>query len=91
MKKYETRTITRTETYIEEIVCDLCNKPLDWNDIFPYGVNETEISMKEGTSYPEGGNGTEIEIDICTTCFKDKLIPWLKSQGVPIKWQKWSW
>lgn len=32
-----------------------------------------------------GGTGSAVSVDLCPTCFLEKLIPWLKSQGVSPK------
>jgi len=99
MKVYETKVHPAHE--YKALVCrscDLCGKTTkgtDWPKGFYYEVNETEISVKikqkEGHNFPEGGNGTEYEIDLCPDCFKDKLVPWLKSQGAKIEEKEWDW
>jgi hypothetical protein len=79
--------------------CDLCGKKGGsdkWDSVgWTYDINETEIEItcrqKEGSSYPEGGSGTEYQIDLCPDCFKDKLIPWLRSQGAKIEDMNWDW
>ena len=50
-----------------------------------------EVRQRQGVSYPEGGSGTEIEVDLCPTCFKEKLVPWLRSQGATIEEKEWEW
>ncbi len=81
------------------MICDLCGEEAenyDWRSN-SYNVNETEVSVrikqKEGENCPPdgGGWGTEIKVDICPDCFKSKLVPWLKSQGVEIKEKDWDW
>lgn len=77
--------------------CDLCGKMgLDgWNGGSLHVENETEINItikqREGWSCSDGGSGTEYEIDMCPKCFKDRLIPWLKSEGAQIDEKKWEW
>lgn len=100
MKIYEKRT--RPETTYDALLersCDLCGKKTkksnnDWSDGC-YEINETEITVvvkqKEGEVYPEGGSGTEYEIDLCPDCFKDRLIPWLNGQGANLKEKDWDW
>ena len=98
MKVYEMVDVPAT---MREVLvkrrCDLCgmeSKSSDW-DAGSYKVNETEIKIimkqKEGSSYPEGGSGTEYEIDLCPECFKNRLIPWLKGEGATIEERKWYW
>lgn len=86
-----TRTVQVSRT------CDLCGvdaKNILWGD-FSCDFDETEVRVsvkqKEGTQYPEGGSGTECEIDICPKCFKDRLVPWLISQGANIERKDWDW
>ena len=82
----------------EKVFCDLCGieeGTPSWGGSTCYQVDETEISItikqKEGDSFPEGGFGEEYIVDICPTCFKKKLIPWLESQGANIKQTDWDW
>ena len=77
--------------------CDLCgleSKSADWL-CGAYEIAESEVKVsvtqRTGESYPEGGVGTEFEVDICPQCFKDKLVPWLKSQGANVVEQEWDW
>ncbi len=96
------REYTETEELVKNkmlvgIKCDLCGKNAkteNW-DSSSYEINETTIKItikqKDGTTYPEGGWGTEYSVDMCPSCFKDKLIPWLESQGCEAKRQDWDW
>jgi hypothetical protein len=99
MKIYEKRTRPAHEyKHLVSRSCDLCGKKtksaIEWSEN-RYEVNETEISVnikqKEGSNYPEGGNGTEYEVDLCPDCFKDKLVPWLQAQGAQIEKKDWDW
>ena len=99
MKIYEDRIIPeKTIEQLKTRKCDLCGVEAngeDWEAKSFYAINETEIVIearqKEGHSYPEGGSGTKYEIDLCPDCFKNKLIPWLKSQGANIQKEDWGW
>ena len=98
MKIYMDKTETHTYKVLASRVCDMCGKKgkgdEDWNGA-TYDVNETEITIKvqqkEGFSCPDGGHGKNYDIDICPTCFKGKLVPWLISQGANIKQEDWDW
>jgi hypothetical protein len=98
MKVYGTKVVPATiRKVLIKRKCDLCgmeSKSSEW-DAGLYNVNETEIKItikqKEGTSYPEGGSGTEYEIDLCPSCFTNRLIPWLRSQGAAIEEREWDW
>lgn len=67
---------------LSEITCELCRKTTkyEWK-MGDYNLVEVEVRLKTGTSYPEGGMGEEINIDICPSCFENKLVPWVQSQG----------
>jgi len=81
-----------------QVVGYRCDFPGCENDTDPagiYEVNECEVRVyvkhREGENYPEGGSGTEVEVDICPKCFKEKLLPWLESQGVKVERKDWEW
>lgn len=60
--------------------CDLCGQA-----ILPRSMGQFSDSTVLGTtgwSYPEGGEYTRTEVDLCGPCFREKLLPWLISQGV---------
>ena len=107
MRKCRKEIQTRAEevTVMEFVKCDFCGeevpKPdantggiwsneVDWST-GGYGICETEISFSEGESYPEGGNKTTLSFDICPKCFKEKLIPWAKSQGAELTEEEFDW
>jgi len=97
MREYEEREKLEKRTYLKKIACDLCGNEASGNGwkSSKWNLNETEIEVKihqtEGISYPEGGSGTEYVIDLCPNCFKDRLIPWFKSQGADIENKEWDW
>lgn len=79
-------------------MCGVESKGEEWPGKGIYDTNETvvavEIRQKEGVTYPALGpaaEGTKYEIDICPVCFKEKLIPWLISQGANIKQENWDY
>ena len=75
------------------MTCDLCGKQGPrgrWTeDIFR--IAETTVQLKIGSSYPDGGMGDMWDVDICPDCFRDKLIPWLQSQGAAVRETEWDW
>ena len=91
MKRTETRQEQTVREIVAEMKCDLCGKPtpkdprregvfLDsW--ALGYDYAETTVECRTGESYPEGSFTETLVFDICPDCFKDKLIPWLASQG----------
>jgi hypothetical protein len=94
MKIYETKEVRRKESRLAKMVCDLCGASTPYDDSWTthnYHVQETEVYFKEGEQYPESGSGVEYRVDICPKCFKEKLIPWLVSQGCTAEMERWEW
>ena len=91
-KKYKKETVTKTVNRLVKIVCELCGREAKNGDWSPdkYGVEEVTIKYRDGSIYPEGGSGTDYEVDICPVCFDDRLIPWLKSQGANVEEHQWD-
>jgi hypothetical protein len=97
MRVYKEKTIpAKTIRECTHRICDICGTKGgdgDWTGS-TYAINETEVSIritqKEGNSCPDGGSGTKYDIDLCPTCFKNKLIPWLRSQGATIQEIEWD-
>ena len=98
-KVYEEKIVPqRVNRCVKTRKCDLCGieaKGEEWEAKSFHEVNETEIRIeirqKEGSNYPDCGMGTCHEIDLCPKCFKERLVPWLKSQGADIKEEEWDW
>ena len=73
----------KTIEVITAVTCDLCGRKGrdgDWAKSL-FDVEDVEISYESGYRYPECGSTEVISYDICPDCFKNKLMPWLKSQG----------
>ena len=90
MKHLKTMPIpATTREIVDHVSCDLCGETItkDRN----YAVNEVEVRHKTGTSYPEGGDGEEMSVDMCGKCFDEKLVSWLRSQGVVPRTESWEY
>lgn len=102
MKITEKRLVPASEQEVQEVtvdtVCDICKQSLD-KDKQNYEVRDQVVQLRYrvavegswGTSYPEGGYGTTIKVDMCVQCFKEKLVPWLRSQGAPAEEVEYDW
>ena len=77
-----------TKTVVSRVTCDLCGKRVETQD--RYEIDEVTISHKTGSSYPEGGSGEIASVDMCSDCFNEKLVPWLKTQGAAIQTEDWD-
>lgn len=94
VKIRETRKVPATKKeVVVATVCDLCKRKYryeGWNQGL-YEREETEISYESGEVYPEGGSTEVISYDICPKCFKEKLMPWLESQGAEHNLEERDW
>jgi len=99
MRRYKTEKREVERRVLADVRCDLCGAQAKqpWNEwgVGCYEVNEVEVRVevraKDGDNYPDGGSGTEYMVDLCPTCFRDRLIPWLCEQGAQIEAMKWDW
>jgi len=73
---------------IDKVTCDLCGNKIEYKR---FSAEEAIVKHRTGDSYPEGGSGEEISIDICGSCFDGKLILWLHSQGIEPRTEEWEW
>jgi len=87
-----------TKEVVDHVTCDICGKAAnryDWGT-GSYQIDDIDVSIevkrREGESYPEGGSGTEVVIDVCPDCFVKKLVPWVESHGhAKIETTEWDW
>ena len=92
MKKY--KTVLEPEKKVKKYeftVCDICGDQSRNQWAGSYDAFDATINIRTGTSYPEIGNGHEIDFDLCPTCINEKLIPWLESQGAKADWKEWDY
>lgn len=90
MKHYkEVHRPAMVDQYCTHSSCDICgaNCGTDEN----YAIYEVTVKYREGSNYPDSGWGTETEVDLCSKCFTEKLVPWLKSQGANVVAKEWDW
>lgn len=93
MKHYIEIKVPETKRkHLEYVECDLCKKQHkdNWKSGY-FDSIEIDVNMRTGSSYPDGGSGENYEFDICPECFKNKLIPWMESQGANPTFSEWDW
>ena len=96
-RTYKEVKTTTTHKRLDVLSCDLCGAvaiDAEWErGVWSVGGTTVmvEVSQEEGQSYPDGGSGTKYEIDLCPVCFKDRLVPWLRSEGAVIEEVGWDW
>jgi hypothetical protein len=84
MKHYKEETVPQhTTEVLDQTTCDLCNVDVG-AELDTWEVDEVTVSRKAGCSYPDGGNGDTISVDLCGQCFNEKLLPFLKSEGATV-------
>jgi hypothetical protein len=90
---YKNVTIPEHTKEVEDkTLCDCCQAPTPWPDPdgrhrSSYDVNEVEIRHKHGTSFPEGSDLEVLDLDICPTCFVEKIVPMLGLLGIKINYK----
>lgn len=73
--------------------CDFCGREINTemrNHHFG-SENYAVIMRKTGYSSRDGGAGTEETVDCCFPCWDEKVLPWLKSNGVTPNKKHWDW
>ena len=90
MRKYE-EEIKLVKRRVKVVIkCDLCNTNAhNWVEN-SWELGQTEISMRVGEIDPGGDSGEDTTVDLCPKCFTGKLLPWLKTQGVTPRKEKWE-
>ena len=89
MKHYKNKLIPEhEEKRLDKTTCDICGKNIKSKG---FDVDDVCIERTIGSNYPESGLGKEFRLDICGACFDEKLIPFLESEGVNIKYEDWSY
>jgi hypothetical protein len=90
VKHQETKTETREIKVVlrEWQTCDMCGADITEKE---YQVKEGRVLLKEGYSYPDGGDIKRLRADLCAECFINRLVPWLESQGVKMQTEEVDW
>lgn len=73
---------------VDYVSCDICKEKIVEGT---YETREAELSMKVGDAYPELQFGDYTEYDVCTECFKSKIIPFMESLGAKPKVTEYHW
>lgn len=77
--------VQRIET---DTSCDFCKEIIRER---LYDINEVTIEHREGNGYPSSGYAETTSVDMCGKYFKEKLIPWVKSQGIEMQVKEYDW
>ena len=80
----------REEVQVVSVSCDFCNKDIPLYS-HNYKINKVTIEHDVGERYPESGAGTKTGVDMCSKCFTEKFIPWVRSQNIEPFVEEWDW
>lgn len=83
-KKIVPAHIERREEMTRD-VCDCCGLDLSEDNKGAYADNDVRVQGHVGSFYPSGDCRTTYEIDLCSTCFVDKLVPLMRANGMPVR------
>ncbi len=89
MKHMKIVQVPATEKQIvDKVTCDMCGAQIKQSP--SYDVDEVKVKHRTGCAFPEGGHGIEVGVDMCGKCFDEKLVPWLKEQGIQPQTKEWD-
>jgi hypothetical protein len=80
----------KVSAHIEERVessretCDGCGKDLADRES-PHDATEITIEAKIGSFYPEGDARTAYDVDVCSDCFVERIVPVLRAAGFNVR------
>jgi len=87
MKHMKTVLILEHEEKVfDKLSCDLCgaesNGDENWaTDTYEHATTVIQLDERVTNKTGGGGHSTETVFHLCPTCFKERLKPWLESQG----------
>jgi len=89
MRTYKTTIIPEhNSTSIDQVFCDLCGEVRKHQ---LYAVSDVVVSYEFGNAYSDNGSTTQLSYDICGSCFRNKLMVWLESQGAEPRKEEKDW
>ena len=89
----------RSYERVVETSCDICGKtsPQEIDDhrgswsTDPYDVSNIVMRHRKGESYPEETYVTDSTFDVCPTCWKKHIVPFMKSLGAKPRKDVHNW
>jgi hypothetical protein len=73
-----------TESYIQ---CDKCGEKISKQI---YEIFDFDFEVRKGLGFPSGGNGIQINLDLCQKCCEEALNL-LEENGFKIHSKKWDY
>ena len=85
MDHYEEVTETIIHKKFIKTTCDICGKDIQEENMGSY-FNEVTIFHEYGQRWQGCQTAKKFEPDVCIKCFTEKILPFLKSLGIDIKY-----
>ncbi len=79
---------SRVVKQLDSLICDKCDQEIDETAYSAYDADWFEL--REGSSFPEGGSGTSIVMELCQECSED-LVDLLHKNGYKTRKEEWDW
>ena len=98
MKVYKKIEYQTSYNKLEKIICDVCKAETthEWKKNDGDAI-EIKIHKRDGFIYRivdgydhDEGEGTQIHIDLCPTCFDSQFVPWIQMQGGNVHTERWN-
>lgn len=82
------KQVKEVEVVLEDYnICDKCGKTLVKE---LYDAFECNFLFKEGTAYPEGGDGEKHEMELCNDCALE-VVELLRKNGYNVVTSEWGY
>lgn len=88
MRHYEKKLAWVEQSIYKGTTCDMCKSSIEHE----YDRDrDVRVYHKHGHNYRgDGAWGHKIELDICEKCWCEKILPWLREQGVTREYEKYD-
>jgi hypothetical protein len=86
-QRVEERVTEKREMVVVETTCDICKRTIKDDGC---DIAEVEVCLRTGKSYPESRGGEILEYDICMSCFRSELMPFMESKGAEPRERIWG-
>ncbi len=85
MEHYEEVTETIVHKKYIKTTCDICGRDINEGNTESF-FNEVTISHEYGKRWTGCQTAIKFEPDVCSNCFTEKIVPFLKSLGINVEY-----
>jgi len=79
------------ETVVIGLKCDMCGNLYREENGWDTCETRVSLELRLGDGYGHTVKYEEYKTDLCSTCFSNKLIPWLQAEGCTIQVSEEDW